>query len=258
MAEKSDFTLEQLALFDERAKFPITCSTYFLFAPPPSRVSSANNLNNGTITLVSVNGRKFGITAYHVVERYRERIELGEQLIFYVGNVVIDPEACLVSESKELDLAVLDLAIVNPLQIRGGGEIPCAFHEPRTWSSGKVRAGDFVLLGGWPGSGRGEIAREHLIFGSFSSGGSEVQSVQTDVFTCRIEFDACFVSSNRGATSLPALPGISGGPVFVETELESGMTVFDFVGVIFEYHEGLDILRARPISLIGVNGQKLS
>ena len=246
---------ESYQLADALASFPVMSSAYVLFAPPQGQSSAPAGLNSATVTLVTLNGRQMGLTAQHVIDRYRQRTANGEQLIFYIGNVVLDLDTCLLSESAFLDIAVLDLTRVDPSAVRGTSEIPCTFHTSRSWPGEQVTPGDFVLLAGWPADTRTALAPGRLQFASFSSGGAEVQSVQSDVITCRLEIDECHVVLDRTGRGAPDFPGISGGPMFRSAVLDGGVTVFDLVGIIFEYHKELDVLRARPVSLIGEDGK---
>ena len=171
---------------------------------------------------------------------------------------MIDPEKFLISESEELDLAVLNLENIDVSKIRGGTEIPCQFHEPLKWPPDLPKVGEFVLFGGFPKSKRLELAKGHLEFGSLSSGGSEIHSVQMDVITCQIQIDQCIIDFDRDGDGFSELPGISGSPVMIARQTEGGLTVFDLIGVVFEYHSGWDVLRVRPVSLIASDGTILS
>jgi len=258
MNEIPTLSREEHWLADTVATIPVMASTYILFAPPQGSSSLRSELNSATITLVELNGRQMGITAQHVIERYRQRCATGEQLVLYVGNEVIDLNKCLVSESSFLDLAVLDLKGCDSVHIRGDSTISCMFHAPRSWPPENVNPGEFVLLAGWPGCSRQELEPGLLRFASFSSGGTEVQSVQPDVITCRLELDECLVIYDREGQGAPNLPGISGGPMFRKTDIKGGLSIFELVAIVFEYQEALDVLRARPVSLISEDGLIMS
>ncbi len=114
--------------------------------------------------------------------------------------------------------------------------------------------GDFALLGGFPVTKRTELGPRHFEFGAFSSGATLIDSVQTDVITCRIEIERCVISLDRDGKGLEDLPGISGSPVMVERRRDSGIVVFDLIGVVFEHSMNWDVLRIRPLSLINSHG----
>ena len=211
-------------------------------------------LNHGNISLLKMDGRQFGVTNYHVVEHFRQRKAEGEPLFCQIGNVPIDPMVRLHSFSEAMDLAILDLSEVDAASIRGTKDILCQFHEPDVWPPQMPQRGDFALLGGFPVTKRTELGPRHFEFGSFSSGATLIDSVQPDVITCRIEIDKCVISFDRDGKGLEDLPGISGSPVMVARERDSGIIVFDLIGVVFEHSMNWDALRIRPMSLINSHG----
>lgn len=246
-------TEKQKQLADEYCKFALQFAAMISFGPKGEAITNAT-LNNGTITLVRLGGRNMGITNHHVIQQYRERVIAGENLTCQVGNVTIEPLSCLVSECEKTDLAVLDLNGIDPKKIRGSPTMPCQFHEPTEWPPRIPKIGEFVIFGGFPGTKREEAGRRSFVFGTFSSGSSEVISVQPDVLTCTIALEQCVIAFDYDGKGLEGLPGISGAPVLVQRQLESGFFVFDLVGVVFEYSESFDALRVRPSTLIEENG----
>src|ERR1041385_8986267 len=90
-------------------------------------------VNHGNVTLLKLDGRRFGITNHHVIAHFRERQIAGESLVCQIGNVPIDPLLRLHSSSQAMDLAILDLSEVDPSKIRGTKDIPFHFHEPQVW-----------------------------------------------------------------------------------------------------------------------------
>lgn len=212
-------------------------------------------LNHGNVSLLKIGGRKFGITNNHVVEGFRKRNASGESLLCQIGNVPIDPIGRLHSWSERMDLAVLDLSEVDASSIRGTRDIPpCQFHESDDWPPQMPKSGDWALLGGFPVTKRVQLGPGHFEFGTFSSGGTLIDSVQPDLITCRIEIEKCVISIDRDGRGLEDLPGISGSPVMVARQLASGITVFDLIGVVFEHSMTWDALRIRPLSLVDSNG----
>lgn len=146
MATVPTLTVQQRQLLHEFGKFPLQFSSLIAFGPDRTDVSN-EKLSSATVSLIRLRGRQMGITNHHVVEKYRTRRMKGECLFCHLGSVSIDLEQRLISESKELDLAVLDLNGVQDTKIRGAKEIPCQFHEPRSWPPQAPVVGDFVLFG---------------------------------------------------------------------------------------------------------------
>lgn len=239
----------QTAIARQHARFALQFSAVICFG----RRQGLPEVNHGNISLLKLDGRQLGVTNYHVLERLHQRQAAGERLFCQIGNVGIDP--ILHSYSKPLDLAVLDLSEVDAAKIGGTEDIPCQFHEPRVWPPQMPQVGDFVLLGGFPVTKRTELEPLHFEFGAFSSGATLIHSVQPDVITCRIEIDECVISVDRDGKGLEDLPGISGSPVMVARQRDSGIMVFELIGVVFEHSPSWDVLRIRPTSLIDSHGQ---
>lgn len=242
-----------LALMHELAKYSLRFSAAIAFGGR-GKAANETTVNNGTVALVKLGGQKFGVSNYHVIDAYRKRQEQGEVLSCVVGNVEIDPIARLHSESSIYDLAVLDLSGIDVARIRGSTEIPCQFNEPRIWPTPMPKEGEFVLFGGFPLTKRKVLNPTEIEFGSMSSGGTRVHSVQPDVLSAQIEIDQCVISYDRDGKGFQDLPGISGCPVMA-TRVVSGVGVIDLIGIVFEYHSDWDLMRFRPVTLIGENGQ---
>lgn len=240
------------ALAEELSIYAMQFAEPIYFGPPPDKQSDAP-INNGTISLILLGTRQVGITNWHVIDEYRKRASENQDLICQISNVRIDPIAQLISESKHFDVAVLDLSNTSAEEIGKGTGMPCQFLAPREWPPAAVSKGDFVLFGGFPGLKRKDPKPGHLDFGSISSGGTKVESIQEDVITCRIQLERCVVNFDEDGLGMGPLPGISGSPVLIHRTI-SDVSVFDFVGVIFEHSNEWDILRIRPASLLSDNG----
>ena len=247
-------TIAEYELIDIRAKYGLRYSAPIFFGPPPEVASDAE-IRNGSVTLFQKNGQKFGITNWHVIEKFREYRSAGISPVCMVGNVEIDPLAILIDESKWYDLATLDFSDVDASKIRGNKEIPCDYFVPSHWPPEIPKLGDFLMFGGFPLSRRQRHSINEIMFGSASSGGSEVHSVQEDVVTCQLQLEQCVLAFDRSGTGFPALPGISGGPVLRTRRLPTGIEIFELVGIVFDDGNSYDTLRLRPISLVLDDGK---
>lgn len=241
---------EQRRLLDVYARHALQFAVPIYFGVP----GRPEYLNNGTVTLLELGGRRFGITNYHVLARYRKKLRRIHGLVCQVGPVVIRPLDRLVSESKKYDLVVLDFQNIQPQTLRGGNEIPCRYHVPREWPPQPVAPGNFVMFGGFPRTKRVAITDDELEFGGVSSAGSEVLSVQPDVFTFQIQIEQCVTAFDRDGRGFEDLPGISGSPVLIARRSPGGIEVIDLVGIFFEDYPAIDVYRVRPGSVIGADG----
>lgn len=247
---------QDLALMNELARYALRFSAPIAFCGR-GKMANETKINNGTIALVKLHGHQFGITNHHVIDEYRDRQNTGEAMVGMVGNVEIDPLVRVHSESAYYDLVVLDLKGVDVTKIRGGTEIPCQFLDPRIWPAPMPEKDQWILFGGFPGIKRQILNPTEVEFGTMSSGGTRVHSVQPDVFTAQVEIEQCIISFDRDGRGFEDLPGISGCPVMMG-RVVGGVAVIDLVGVVFEYFRDWDLMRMRPITLIGEDGYIIS
>lgn len=173
-------------LGDQLARFPLRFAKAVLFGELPSRGKPVR-IRNGTITLVDLGDGPIGVTCAHVIDAYRNLIqEVGQQpghtnLIFQVGDVVIDPFAQLVDENPTLDLATIRFTDKQIKELTSGGDIGSQFFRPVTWPSPPARVGEGAAFGGYPEAFREMSAHDAIGFPSWSSGvaGYQCQSRPT-------------------------------------------------------------------------------
>jgi len=242
-----DLTDEQVKLSREMVKFPLKFCNACFFGEPEDQ---NGKVNNGTMTLVKHNGEKYGITNFHVIEAYRQRRET-ESIDFYIGNLKIDIVNTLLDEDKELDLCTLYLDGYPEESFGSNGDVPTYFYEIGDFSCSEISQGDFVMFGGYPGVWRSRPERNHLIFDTLSSGSTEVTEVTPRNIRCELALHKCVVTLAQHQTEFPQnLGGLSGGPVFLNRLLPSGLSVFKLIGIIYEHMEEYDSILVRPISFI--------
>jgi hypothetical protein len=229
------------------ADFPLRFSAPVVFSEVPSR-GQPPSLNNGTISLVELGGRQFGITCHHVISAFREKHSSTSSSIFQIGNLKINPLERVISESKDLDLAILDLSDVDSGQISMGREVN--FFQPVSWPSSTVAPGQFVAFGGFPGVWRNYPEHLEITFDSFSLGATMVSDVGARNVVCKLEREYWIQSSGPWPVQdFQQFGGLSGGPVFIFNGLKA-----EFVGVIYEYSTTDDYLLIRPSSFINEDG----
>jgi hypothetical protein len=237
-------TAEQDKLLRVATQFPILFAEALFFGDEPvGRELPA--LQNGTASLIKIDGRYLAVTCKHVIDAYRERLERGGRTVFQIGELIIaDAMSSIVGESESHDLASLSLdRYVNANLIERS-----KFFEPATWPPGEVEVGDFVAFAGFPGEWRKQPEIREADFGAFSSGGSEVHSLGDNYFYARIELDRC-VHPLVPKFTMPSLGGLSGGPVFIWRQLHA-----ELVGFIQEYQDQFDLLYVRKASVMLESG----
>ena len=227
--------------FDELANYPIRFSTPVFFGDSPYSSFSVP-LNNGTGTLLKLRNKYLGVTCEHVLRAYRQIRRA--QTVFQFGAVILDPNEHLISESREHDVAVLDL---SSFVGKESGLCPANFVEPRTWPPRSVSCKDVVGLCGFPGVWREQLNLGHLRFYSFSSGAAEVYSVGQHHLMTRVDIDKCKVEVKEGLV-LGSLGGLSGGPVFAWRK--GAVLTSELVGFVHEYNEQYDLMRVTAANVI--------
>ena len=235
----------------EMTKFPLRFAKAVFFEDLPD-VKSGHTVINGTVTLVDLGSGQMAITCSHVLDGYRERLKESNKVVFRIGNVILNPLEYLIDESSgsELDLATLNLKEINIKEISLGKEIGTSFFRPVTWPPDDVKVGDFIAFGGFPGKLREQTSSGDLIFGSFSSGASEVSSVNDEYFVCQFEREYWVESLGiKSEKNLRELGGLSGGPVFIMRKL-----YWEFVGIIYQFSTDYDLLYIRKAKFINKDG----
>jgi hypothetical protein len=234
----------------EMSKFPLRFAKAILFGDLPSPHAPAR-INNGTASLIDLGNGPLAITCSHVITSFRERLRQGRPSVFQIGNCRLNPLSQLISEDKNLDLAVIGLRDDQAKEITEDGEIGSSFFRPISWPPKPVAKGDFITFGGFPGQWRSQLDSDALEFGTYGIGASGVTTVSDAYFVSQFEREYWVpVLDNRGTDHLADLGGLSGGPAFIQRGLG-----FDFVGVIYEFSWNYELLYFRHSGFICIDGQ---
>src|SRR5208282_1937150 len=219
------------------SRIPLLFAKAVILGARPSRKGNSR-INTGTITFLDLGKKPIAITCAHVLSKYRRMLEENPNVIFQVGDLVLDPLAQLIAVDAHLDLASIELTREQVNAIEADGEIGSCVLEPPYWPSPILKPGDFVAFGGFPGSLRKRPAHDEVVFGSWSSGAASVTTVYENGFSCQFErqYWVCAFGA-RDQMELKDLGGMSGGPAFIQRGLH-----FDLVGIIREFSPSFDIL----------------
>ena len=239
-------TDENLAL--ELVKFPLMfCKACFFGNPSETN----GKINNGTITLIKSRGKRYGITNAHVIDFYRERLLKEPNLTFNIGSSEIKIEESIIDINRDLDLCTIALEKYSDDFLDSQSEIPCFFFEIDDFSLSGLKEGDSILLGGFIGDWKTRVAPDNVQFESYSIGGTETTEITSRSIRCELLFDTKKIALNNFDRSEPEnYGGLSGGPVFLDKTLDSGITVFKLVGIIYEYMPIANSILIKPISFI--------
>jgi len=213
--------------------------------PPLYRVEPVCAI--GTATLIHLGGRFLAVTCHHVVQAFREA---SQPRHMQVGELPLDPDAQLVSESKSLDIAVLEIKNHQLLDDRSGmGLRRDKFFGPRTWPPDPITEEDVISFSGFPGVWREQAGINRLEVFMLSHGASGIHSVSDTKFVTRLELDKSEGLLNF--KEVTDLGGISGGPVF---RWRRGEVEPQLVGIIYEYQQTYDLLFIRSTRVIRADG----
>lgn len=206
-------------------------------------------INSATITLVRRKNENYGITNFHVIDEFRNRLRGSQSIQLYVGSQRVELNDVLLDEDRDLDIAVLYLEGFGEEGFSTRGDIPTSFYDFPVSSMDGVNEGGFVLFGGFPGVWR-QRDGSHVVFDSFSSGGTLINDASENNIRCEIAADKSVVTRVRRDSPPVNLGGLSGSPVFTEVEGEAGVRYFSLIGVIYEYIEQYDSILIRPLNCI--------
>jgi hypothetical protein len=197
----------------------------------------------GTICFVHTGTRLLGITAAHIHEAYRSRLNEGHIQWCQIGGHSFDPVARLIDIEPHSDIATYDLSEV---QVNAAD---ADIHYAPAWPP-LVEESDVSIVGGWPWRlSTDSPDQAHHYFLHFIAKVSTASENQIGVVT------QTTTSIPWGNTSLPPgtnLGGMSGGPVYKVSE--TGLVALTLVGVISQYQPGFEIALARPLRVVGADG----
>ena len=237
------------ALSEQTAKFPMRFAKAAIIGKRPSP-ESPTMVSSGTATLVRLSIGTVAITCEHVVREALAMLAADLDTLFQIGDVVVDLNQQLIAINQERDIATIRIADSQLEKLLGGDEIGTSLFVPVAWPPPRPTEQDYVAFGGFPGTLREVTSFQDLVFGSWSSGSSKVNSSNERQFATHFQRDRW--EQAYGATehrTLAELGGMSGGPVFILRDLH-----WDLVGIVKEYHEAYDLMFFASLACVRSDG----
>lgn len=192
-------------------------------------------LHNGTICFVNTGTEVLGITALHVYEGYLADKSKVPSLICQMGGVTVEPEKYINRVSKAHDLVSFKL----PSVLVGGARV--TVHNAAKWPPSKLKKGDLVILGGYPGTRRDEdIGHANFDFVSFVG---RITQDSDDHFSIYLDIPNSHWPQGISVGENPNLGGASGGPVFLLRT--APIETIEFAGIVYEYSQQFELVFAR-------------
>lgn len=251
-------TDEQKAAFDQLEKsgylnqlreFAMSKCAPFWWSTQEAPDKPATILHNGTICYVKTGQRDIGITADHVYQKYLDDCADFPNVEAQFGGSTIYPEKRLIDRNQTLDLATFD---VPEVFVVAGNK---SLHTPAGWPPPQLKQKELVLYGGNPGALKepngGEVVWPFQSFTWLATDTTDANIV------LHIDFANLFWPGHRDEKINEKPFGISGGPVFrVIEQLENPekRVYLELAGIIYEYHEGMEVVMARHIRHVLADG----
>ena len=224
-----------LAAGEQMTKFVFRHAAAVIVSPPPS---TGRAVNNGSGFVVALKGRYYLGTAWHVVEHWLERVSLGEQVLFQVGDALLEPRESIAWKDEENDLVFLRLTEQEQEQI---GVSVC--EAVRGWPPSHPSEGSYVLVSGFPAIIRQRQGQQRVFFNALSTL-AQVTSVGESHMVCQFTREH-WVSFDMNGVPPPGtdLGGMSGGPVLLVESLS-----YPLVGAVSEFQQSFELLYIKTLS----------
>lgn len=223
-----------------RACFSHTVAVFWGSPDDPRGVSSASGM------LLALD-RPLLVTAFHVLESYRERQADEPTLKFSIGRgSLVLGEHRVRGVAKGVDLVTIDLSGVQVEALAPH----LSYYQSARWPPRRVGCGDSVLITGFPKAYRHLRRTEHTIQFNSCHINAPVRTVSEDHFSCVFEMtDRRRVYAETEAEWPDDYGAFSGCPAF--TYNNDGI---EFAGVVYEGSKDLHILNMHHADLIADDG----
>lgn len=195
-------------------------------------------LHNGTMVFVNIGSATLAITASHVYQQYLiDKAEYSEPMC-QVGNVRIELERYLAWSSEKLDIAIFAFP---PVLIAGTG---VTVHNAGMWPPSRLKEGDLVIAGGYPGNRRVEAATTaHFDFVSMISRVSQSSDDHASIY---LNIPHSHWPQGETIGEKPDLGGVSGGPVFLFRA--QPIETIELAAIIYEASQEFELVFCRELA----------
>tara|TARA_R110000868_G_C10858743_1_gene761317 strand:+ start:701 stop:1441 length:741 start_codon:yes stop_codon:yes gene_type:complete len=226
------------------------CTGCFIANQNPN---NASILNTATFSFVNTGDKKLGITNHHVLEFYEQEKVKDNDVVFYVGNKVIDPSQYLIAKSPDSDLATFDFDSVDLNEINKD----LAFCEPSDWPPPRPQVDDVIVYSGFPGQFVQKNNVPEIVFNSVGII-EQIHSVHSEKFTLNrdLENDPN-IQQSSGHINIKSFHNQGGfsGTLILQVPHKEKLTRVVPIGI---FYEGIDkllqISYIRHLDYINKNG----
>lgn len=215
----------------------------FFFGDP-----KLNSAWQGSIFFISIEEGIIGITADHVYQGYLDEKDKNQSIKCYIMQEVFDIENKLIDRNSKLDVATFTFTEIEIEKIaRAVYRI-----EPKYWPVDPPIEGQEVIFAGYPGVDR-HIRGQVVDIGCHMAL-HRVQSISDKDISCVFEREYMVDALGHGLPQPKQfLGGISGGPLF--KLITNGIERWELVGIVYEFDQDNEILKARQTKYILPDGR---
>lgn len=227
------------------AEFPMIHSTPVYFGNPERDDSK---INNGTASLLKRGNRLFSVTNHHVIAKFDERKNSEDGVLLQLGGLNFESLTNrIIYNDEDIDVCVMEFSDFSVADFQLFGNVPTNFYELGNIDELDVEP-KAVAFGGYPGVFRERINTNKVNFNTFSSGASVIETITDRNIVVSIDHSEDMITSLSPEAPPHNIAGLSGGPVFAVSSAGK-LATFNFVGIISECNENLQVLFAKPVQL---------
>ncbi len=205
-------------------------------------------VDNGTVFFIDMGAGPIALTAWHVVDGYRQAAALYPDLGCWLGSIPFNPSERLIAEDRLLEIATLR---VSPAEIAA---IEKVAHTAPSWPPRIPQPTKGVFFGGYPGTAKERVSGgfiwdlAHVLETAYS--------VHEDHITIKFERES-WVCNDLSRPPPPGFHwgGVSGGPVFAFRD--GSVVSWQLAGLIYEFNVGLEVFFASTLSSVTPDGSIL-
>jgi hypothetical protein len=204
-------------------------------------------LGNGTMCLLQTPVALFGVTNDHVLRIYEQHKRENRDVFCQLGSGPFDPTENLIARNRHWDLATFN---IPQLTLENWGRKVIVAPE---WPPAPLKQGQPIALGGYPENRRTQPEGAHppLLNTDFVSFRTRADNWSDEHMSFCLDSSTWTWPNSEALPPEPDLSGMSGGPCF---RLIPEDNRIELAGIIYEAHQGFEVVRVRQASLILSDG----
>lgn len=209
---------------------------------------NTQEFHNGTIFFYDTGTKVLGITAFHVYEKYLIAKQNNALITCQINEATVNLEKFYIDGDKKIDIATFEFDKNEIQKIRK--EILTG--NQQSWPPDLPLKGDTVFFAGFPGYER-IVEGQKINFGIYAAI-HIIESINENDIICQVDKTQMVDIFGKGLpTDTYDLGGLSGAPICVVST--QPVINWRLVGIIHEANKNLQIIYARKINFISLDGR---